>query len=143
MSDKSESVSVSARQPQSPPGQMESENVFGDALLSCSEDPVTGFYRDGCCNTGKGDHGSHTICVSLTTAFLEYSRSKGNDLMTPMPAFNFPGLNEGDKWCLCASRWLEAHQSGCAPRVHLRATHKRALDIVPLDILREYAIDLN
>lgn len=125
------------------PGQDESNNVFGEILQTCGSDPVTGFYRDGCCNTGVGDHGSHTVCVRLTEEFLEFSASRGNDLKTPMPAFNFPGLNEGDSWCLCASRWLEAHDAGKAPRVFLKSTHARALEIIPMEILREYAMDLS
>lgn len=118
-------------------------NVFEEALEDCSHDPLTGFFRDGCCNTSEQDHGSHTVCVKVTDEFLEYSRSRGNDLKTPMPAYGFLGLTEGDRWCLCASRWLEAEQAGCAPRVFLRSTHKRALNAVPLTKLREYAADLN
>jgi len=125
------------------PGQDSSLNVFDEPLESCSDEPLTGFYRDGCCNTGEGDHGSHTVCVKLTDEFLDYSASRGNDLKTPVPAFNFPGLNEGDRWCLCASRWLEAHDAGKAPRVFLKSTHRRALEIVPLDVLRNFAIDLS
>jgi len=111
--------------------------------LHPGQDPLTGFYRDGCCNTGKGDYGSHTICVSVTDKFLEYSATKGNDLITERPEFGFPGLDDGDKWCLCASRWLEAHEAGCAPPVHLMSTHKAALQIVPLATLKPYAADLN
>ena len=121
----------------------ESVNVFGEKLISCGHDPVTGFFRDGCCNTNDQDVGSHTICIEATSAFLEFSRFKGNDLSTPVPQFGFAGLKEGDRWCLCASRWLEAHEQGMAPKVHLTRTHKKALDIVPLDILRQYAADLN
>jgi uncharacterized protein (DUF2237 family) len=121
----------------------ESLNVFDEPLEACGADPVTGFYRDGCCNTGRDDAGSHTVCVLTTRDFLEYSRFKGNDLSTPAPQFGFPGLKAGDTWCLCAARWLEAHQQGMAPRVYLKRTHKKALDIVPLELLREYAIDLN
>lgn len=121
----------------------ESLNVFDEPLETCSDDPVTGFFRDGCCNTSEDDAGSHTICVLLTANFLEYSRFKGNDLSTPAPQYGFPGLNPGDSWCLCAARWLQAHQDGMAPRVYLRRTHKRALEIAPLEILREYAVDLN
>ncbi len=123
--------------------QAESLNVFSEPLESCSTDPVTGFFRDGCCNTNTQDVGSHTVCVALTLEFLEYSRSRGNDLMTPVPQFGFPGLSEGQRWCLCASRWLEAHKAGKAPRVYLRRTHLRALDTVPMETLREYAIDLS
>jgi len=121
----------------------ESLNVFGEPLLSCSEDPMTGFYRDGCCNTSDQDAGSHTVCIEVTQSFLEFSRFRGNDLSTPMPEFGFPGLKEGDRWCLCAARWYEAYQHGMAPRVYLQRTHIRALEIAPLEILREFAADLN
>lgn len=120
-----------------------SVNVLGEALVSCSEDPMTGFFRDGCCNTGDQDAGSHTVCVEVTREFLEFSRFRGNDLSTPVPEFGFPGLRAGDRWCLCAARWLEAHQHGMAPRVMLRGTHVRALEIVPLKLLKAYAADLN
>ena len=120
-----------------------SVNVLGEALVSCSEDPMTGFFRDGCCNTGDEDAGSHTVCVEVTREFLEFSRFRGNDLSTPVPEFGFPGLRAGDRWCLCAARWLEAHQHGMAPRVMLRGTHVRALEIVPLKLLKAYAADLN
>ena len=121
----------------------ESLNVFGESLLPCSEDPITGFFRDGCCNTNDDDIGSHTVCIEITTAFLEYSRFKGNDLSTPVPEFGFPGLNQGDRWCLCAQRWLEAYHQNMAPRVHLMRTHQKALDIIPIELLKEFAIDLN
>lgn len=121
----------------------ESENVFGEALESCSERPMTGFFRDGCCNTGEQDIGSHTVCVQVTKEFLEFSRFRGNDLSTPRPEFGFPGLKAGDRWCLCAERWREAHAAGMAPRVYLRSTHKRALEVVPLNVIKEYAADLN
>jgi len=121
----------------------ESLNLFGEALETCSNDPKTGFFRDGCCNTSAQDGGSHTVCVELTQDFLEFSKSRGNDLMSPVPAFGFPGLKAGDRWCLCASRWLEAHKQGKAPRVYLRRTHQRALETVPMDVLRTYAIDLS
>ena len=121
----------------------ESSNVFGEPLEVCGENPVTGFFRDGKCNTCKEDTGSHTVCVEASQAFLEYSRFRGNDLSTPMPEYNFPGLQAGDSWCLCASRWLEAEESRMAPRVHLKRTHIRALDIVPLELLKKYAVDLN
>ena len=120
----------------------DSKNVFGEALEPCGQDPVTGFYRDGCCNTGAQDHGSHTVCASLSDEFLEYSLGRGNDLITERPEFGFPGLKAGDCWCLCAGRWLEAHQDGKAPRVYLKRTHEAALDTVPLNVLREYALDL-
>ncbi len=121
----------------------ESLNVFGEQLLSCSEDPVTGFFRDGCCNTDDRDVGSHTVCVEVTDEFLEYSRFRGNDLSTPMPEHGFPGLKAGDRWCLCAARWLEAYQHEMAPRVFLQRSHQKALEIVPLELLRQYAADLN
>ena len=121
----------------------ESLNVFGEELANCSEDPVTGFFRDGCCNTSAEDLGSHTVCIEVTDAFLEYSRFRGNDLSTPMPEHGFPGLQAGDRWCLCAARWLEAYQQEMAPRVFLQRTHQKALEIVPLELLRQYAADLN
>ena len=121
----------------------ESVNVFDEPLLSCNDEPVTGFFRDGCCNTSEQDLGSHTVCVQLTAAFLEFTKSKGNDLSTPRPEFGFPGLKPGDRWCLCAARWAEAYEHDMAPRVYLRSTHKRALESVPLAILRNYAVDLN
>ena len=118
-------------------------NVLGGELQDCSFDPVTGFFRDGCCNTNAQDVGSHTICVRLTEEFLEFSKASGNDLSTPMPQFNFPRLNPGDQWCLCAARWLQAYDQKMAPKVRLTATHERALDIVPLEALKAYALDLN
>ena len=121
----------------------DSVNVFDEPLEVCGADPETGFYRDGCCNTGRDDVGSHTVCVRATREFLEYSRFKGNDLSTPAPQFGFPGLKPGDSWCLCAARWLEAHQQGMAPRVYLKRTHKKALEVVPMELLREFALDLN
>jgi len=121
----------------------ESLNVFDEPLLSCSESPVTGFFRDGCCNTSDEDFGSHTVCVEVTQDFLNYSRFRGNDLSTPMPDFGFPGLQAGDRWCLCASRWLEAYEQGMAPKIFLTRTHKRALEIVELEKLKEYAADIN
>jgi uncharacterized protein (DUF2237 family) len=120
-----------------------SRNVFGEPLESCSEEPLTGFFRDGCCNTSDQDTGSHTVCVRLTQEFLEFSRFRGNDLSTPRPEFGFPGLKPGDRWCLCAARWHEAAEAGMAPRVFLRATHERALEIVSLDVMRKFAADLN
>ena len=118
-------------------------NVLGETLENCLENPLTGFFRDGCCNTSDDDFGSHTVCVQVTGEFLEFSRFRGNDLTTSKPEFGFPGLKPGDCWCLCAARWFEAQQHGMAPRVMLRATHIRALEIVPLEILKEYAADLN
>ena len=121
----------------------ESLNVFGEPLELCGADPVTGFLRDGKCNTCTEDTGSHTVCVEVTRAFLEFSRFRGNDLSTPMPEYNFPGLQPGDSWCLCAGRWLEAAENNMAPKVHLKRTHMRALDIVPFELLKKHAVDLN
>ena len=122
---------------------IESINVLGEPLGLCGDDPVTGFFRDGMCNTCEEDVGSHTVCIKVTARFLEYSRFKGNDLSTPMPEFGFPGLREGDRWCLCAARWMQAYQDNMAPRVFLMRTHQRALEAVPLDILKKFAADLN
>ena len=119
------------------------ENVLGTELEICGMDPITGFYRDGCCNTGHGDVGTHTVCVIVTDEFLEFSRNKGNDLSTPIQNYNFPGLKAGDSWCLCALRWEEARVAGFAPRVKLTATNKKTLDLVKFDDLKEYQIDLN
>jgi len=116
-------------------------NVLGDALTSCSQDPVTGFFRNGCCDTCDQDQGSHTVCAIMTAEFLAYSKYVGNDLSTPMPEYGFAGLTPGDQWCLCAGRFLQAHDEGCAPKVRLAATHRLALDIVPLDVLRQHALD--
>jgi len=121
----------------------ESLNVFDEPLLPCSTEPVTGFFRDGCCNTSKQDLGSHTVCIETTQEFLDFSRFRGNDLSTPIPEFGFPGLKPGDRWCLCAARWLEAYDGGMAPRVFLQRTHKKALEIVPLEFLSKFANDLN
>ena len=118
-------------------------NVFGEKLTTCGVDPITGFYRDGACNTCKDDFGSHTVCIETSQEFLDYSKSKGNDLSTPMPAFNFQGLVPGDSWCVCAGRWLEAEKNGMAPRLHLQSTHIRALEIFPMILLKKYAVDLN
>ncbi|WP_170753654.1 DUF2237 family protein [Ruegeria lacuscaerulensis] len=117
----------------------DSINVLGGVLAPCSQDPLTGFFRDGACNTCPEDQGSHTVCAVMTAEFLAFSKYVGNDLNTPRPEFNFPGLNPGDSWCLCASRFLQAHDEGCAPKVHLEATHQRALDIVSLTILTEHS----
>jgi uncharacterized protein (DUF2237 family) len=114
-------------------------NVIGGPLAPCSHDPVTGFFRDGCCNTGPADGGSHTVCAVMTEEFLAYSKYLGNDLSTPRPEFRFPGLKGGDQWCLCAGRFLQAHHEGVAPQVNLSGTHLRALEVVPLDILETYA----
>ena len=118
-------------------------NVFGDPLATCSERPVTGFYRSGCCHTGPEDLGLHTVCVEVTAEFLAFSKSRGNDLSTPRPEFGFPGLEPGDRWCLCAARFLQACQAGRAPRIRLRSTHRRALEIVPLDLLRQFSVERN
>ncbi|MDJ0824476.1 MAG: DUF2237 domain-containing protein [Rhodobacter sp.] len=116
-------------------------NVLGDRLEPCSSDPMTGFFRNGACDTCDADQGSHTVCAIMTAEFLAFSKYVGNDLSTPMPAYGFPGLKPGDRWCLCASRFLQAHDEGCAPKVNLAATHLRALQIVPLDVLEHYALD--
>lgn len=117
-------------------------NVLGGELQPCSFDPLTGFYRDGCCNTGREDAGSHTICAVVTREFLDHQKQIGNDLVTPMPAFRFPGLSPGDRWCVTAANWLRAHIDGAACFVVLASTHERALDIVPLAVLAEHAVDL-
>lgn len=117
-------------------------NVFGEELVPCGLDPVTGFYRDGCCSTGPQDLGSHTVCAEVTQEFLEFSKSRGNDLMTPMPQYQFPGLKPGDRWCLCADRWHEAFNAGAAPNVVLASTHQGALKSVDLDDLKSKALDL-
>lgn len=118
-------------------------NVLGEALELCGDDPVTGFFRDGKCNTCSEDKGSHTVCIEASTEFLEFSRFRGNDLSTAVPEFDFKGLKAGDSWCLCAARWLEAYENDMAPRIHLTRTHIRALEIVPIEILKKYAADLN
>ena len=114
-------------------------NVVGGELLPCSMQPLTGFFRNGCCSTGPEDLGGHTVCSVMTEEFLAFSRAAGNDLSTPMPAFGFPGLEPGDRWCVCASRWLEAHEAGVAPPVVLGATHVRALEVVPIEALTALA----
>jgi uncharacterized protein len=116
-------------------------NVLGSPLKPCSADPLTGFYRDGCCNTGAGDFGVHVVCAVMTAEFLEFSRSRGNDLSTPVPEHEFPGLKPGDRWCVCASRWQEAFAAGTPPRVVLEATHIAALEFVDLEDLVEHAVD--
>ena len=118
-------------------------NVLGGTLALCSEDPVTGFYRTGCCETGPQDHGVDTVCAVMTDEFLKFSQSRGNDLSTPRPEFGFAGLRAGDRWCLCAARWLEAYQADKAPDVVLAATNIATLRIVPLEALKSKAIDLN
>ncbi len=123
--------------------QEESINVFGEPLKDCSCNPVTGFFRDNKCNTCKEDVGSHTVCIEASTQFLEFSRFRGNDLSTAVPEANFKGLQPGDCWCLCAARWLEASETGMAPKVYLERTHLKALEIIPLELLKEHAKDLN
>lgn len=119
----------------------EARNVLGGPLETCCTDPLTGFYRDGKCNTGAGDFGAHVVCAQVTEAFLEFTRSRGNDLTTPAPAFGFPGLKPGDRWCLCASRWKEALAAGAAPPVVLASTHALALEYISLDELEQHAVD--
>ena len=114
-------------------------NVLGTELQTCGTDPVTGFYRDGCCHTGPEDHGTHVVCAVVTDAFLQFSRARGNDLVTPRPEYRFPGLRDGDRWCLCVSRWKEALDAGVAPPVVLEATHEKALSVVSLEDLRAHA----
>jgi uncharacterized protein (DUF2237 family) len=114
-------------------------NVLGGPLEECSRDPLTGFFRDGCCNTSSEDGGSHTVCAVVTAPFLEFSASRGNDLSTPFPAYGFPGLKPGDRWCLCAARWLEAFEAGMAPLVVLEATHEAALAICPREAFEAHA----
>jgi uncharacterized protein (DUF2237 family) len=116
-------------------------NVLDQPLASCSSEPLTGFFRDGHCNTCDADTGSHTVCAVMTAEFLAYSKYVGNDLSTPRPEYRFPGLKPGDQWCLCAARCLQAADEGCAPKVNLSATHQRALEIVPLHVLQEHAAD--
>ena len=115
-------------------------NVLGTELRCCCRDPMTGFYRDGYCRTGPGDHGLHTVCIVATDEFLEFSAAQGNDLSTPMPEYQFPGLVAGDRWCLCVTRWQEALQAGCAPAVVLAATHISALEFVSLEDLQAHAV---
>jgi len=124
-------------------GRRPARNVLGGLLEGCSTSPMTGFFRDGCCNTGPQDVGSHTVCVVMTAAFLAFSKASGNDLSTPVPEYGFPGLRADDRWCLCAPRWQEALAAGTPPRVVLRATHEGALDSCELADLKRYAIDLN
>ena len=118
-------------------------NVLGEALQPCSTDPMTGFFRDGCCNTNDMDQGCHTVCCIMTKEFLEFSHERGNDLITPRPEFGFPGLVPGDRWCLCATRWFEADAFGAAPNVVLASTHEKTLKHVPLETLRARALDIN
>ena len=119
---------------------MSAKNVLGGPLVPCSLDPVTGFFRDGCCNTSAEDYGSHTVCAQMTEQFLAFSKSRGNDLSTPNPEFLFPGLRPGDRWCLCAARWREAAEAGVAPPVILESTHARALEVIALADLEYHAL---
>lgn len=121
---------------------MSARNVLGGELELCGTDPLTGFYRDGCCHTGPEDRGSHTICAVVTAEFLAHQRGIGNDLTTPMPQFRFPGLSPGDRWCVTAANWLRAHEAGAAAFVVLASTHERALEIVSLEVLRQHAVDV-
>ena len=116
-------------------------NVLGQPLQACSLEPLTGFYRDGCCHTGPGDHGLHTVCTVMTAEFLRFSRAAGNDLSTPIPEYGFPGLKPGAHWCLCVTRWAEAFEAGCAPQVVLEATHISALEYVALEDLQLHAVE--
>ncbi|MGB0224187.1 MULTISPECIES: DUF2237 family protein [unclassified Marinobacterium] len=118
-------------------------NVLGTPLETCSSDPLTGYYRDGCCNTDEYDRGTHTVCAVMTEEFLLFSLRKGNDLITARPEYQFPGLKPGDSWCLCAQRWEEAEVSGCAPRVNLSATNAKTLEIISFETLKRYSIDLH
>jgi len=123
-------------------GVVTDRNVLGEELEACGTDPVTGFYRDGCCHTGPEDLGSHTICAVVTEEFLEHQRGIGNDLTTPMPLYHFPGLTPGDRWCVTAANWLRSHEDGAAAYVVLASTHERALEIVPLATLHQHAVDV-
>ena len=120
-----------------------SKNVLGGPMALCSNDPKTGYYRNGCCDTGDDDRGVHTVCVEVSVDFLHYSAARGNDLSTPKPEHGFPGLKPGDRWCLCASRWKEALDAGVAPKLYLSATHEATLELVPLEVLTRHAVDMN
>jgi uncharacterized protein len=117
------------------------KNVFGDDLLVCSADPVTGFFRNGKCDTCGDDTGMHTVCAEMTAEFLAFSKSAGNDLSTPLPEYRFPGLQPGDRWCLCMPRWIQALEAGMAPKLYLKATHISVIEHISMDILLEYALD--
>ena len=121
----------------------ESLNVLGEPLKDCGQTPLTGFFRNGCCDTSKEDFGMHTVCARMSSTFLEFSKSQGNDLSTPRPEFDFDGLQPGDRWCLCAARWQEAYEAGMAPEVFLESTHQATLKIVQLDNLQKHAVDVN
>lgn len=116
-------------------------NVLGGPLAACSNEPLTGFFRDGCCNTGPEDLGLHVVCARVTRAFLDFARKQGNDLITPAPHYNFPGLKPGDRWCVCAGTWRQAYEAGVAPPVVLAATNEETLAVVPLDVLKQLAVD--
>lgn len=118
------------------------KNILGEELQSCSTDPLTGYFRDGCCRTGQGDFGVHTVCAVMTEDFLAFSKSRGNDLSTPRPEYHFPGLSQGDRWCLCAPRWQEAYEAGCAPQIVAGATHISSLEHCDGKAMREHAVDL-
>ena len=115
------------------------KNIFGEEIISCSTKPLTGYYRNGCCETGEDDRGTHTVCAKMTDEFLSFTKARGNDLSTPIPDYDFPGLKAGDFWCLCALRWLEAYRAGLAPKVKLEATNEATLRIIPMEILLEMA----
>ena len=118
-------------------------NVLGEPLEVCGENPITGYFRDGCCNTDTSDVGSHTVCTKVTNDFLEFSKNQGNDLSTPRPEYGFDGLKDGDTWCLCADRWLEAYQNGVAPKIKLKSTNIKALEIIDLDYLKAHSVDIS
>jgi uncharacterized protein (DUF2237 family) len=118
---------------------MENKNIFGEALIACSNQPLTGFFRDGCCNTDATDTGMHTVCIVATEEFLEFSKLAGNDISTPVPQYNFAGVKPGDKWCLCAERFKEAHENNAAPKVVLEATNEETLKVVDMDVLVKHA----
>ena len=117
-------------------------NIFNEPIEDCSHDPLTGFFRSGCCETSNQDFGSHTVWALMSNEFLEFSFNRGNDLINPVPEFNFPGLKEGDRWCLCANRWVEAYEAGVAPQIVSRATNVKALEIIPLENLKLFAVDI-
>lgn len=119
---------------------MKGKNVFGEELITCSKNPMTGYFRDGCCNTDERDLGTHTVCAEVTDEFLQFSKERGNDLITPRPEFDFTGLKAGDRWCLCVNRWKEAYDQGVAPKVVLEATHEKSLETVDLDTLIQFAV---
>ncbi len=121
---------------------MKQINVFGEPIEECCSNPITGFYRDGFCHTDDLDRGLHVVCAQVTNEFLNFSKSRGNDLSTPRPELNFPGLKEGDSWCLCAERWKEAFDNGFAPKVYLKRTNRKALSIIDIETLKDFAIDL-